>query len=160
MTRMLSFSVLGMFVLWLLLTDSLAPGNVLLGAALALLLPLLASWLRPLTANPRRPLAACKLLGRVLYDVVASNLMVAGVILGPPHRRTNSAFMDIPLQMRDPHGLAVLLCIITANPGTVWAGLWDDGATLTLHVLDLQNEDAWIAIIKGRYETALMEIFE
>lgn len=160
MTRILSLSVLSMFFLWLLLTDSLSSGNLLLAAALAVLLPLLARWLRPLTANPRRPLTACKLLGRVLYDIVESNLAVGAVILAPPHRRANPAFMDIPLEMRDPHGLAVLLCIITANPGTVWAGLSDDGATLTLHVLDLQDEGAWIAIIKDRYESALMEIFE
>ncbi|KCB29101.1 Na+/H+ ion antiporter subunit domain protein, partial [Bordetella hinzii CA90 BAL1384] len=31
---------------------------------------------------------------------------------------------------------------------------------LTLHVLDLQNEDEWVALVKGRYERTLMEVFE
>jgi multicomponent K+:H+ antiporter subunit E len=160
MKRGLPLSGVALFALWLLLNDSLAPGEIILGLVLAFALPLAASWLRPLTANPRRPLVACKLLGRVLFDVVESNLGVARVILGPARGRANSAFMDIPLDLRDPHGLAVLLCIITANPGTVWAGLSDDGATLSLHVLDLQDESLWVATIKHRYESALMEIFE
>jgi multicomponent K+:H+ antiporter subunit E len=68
--------------------------------------------------------------------------------------------MKIPLDLRDPYGLAALACIITATPGTVWAGLSPDGGTLTIHVLDLQDEEAWVRIIKQRYERRLMEIFE
>jgi multicomponent K+:H+ antiporter subunit E len=54
----------------------------------------------------------------------------------------------------------MLACIITATPGTVWAGLSPDGGSLTLHVLDLQDEVTLIRIIKQRYERRLMEIFE
>ncbi len=54
----------------------------------------------------------------------------------------------------------MLACIVTSTPGTVWAGLSPDGATLTLHVLDLQDEDEWIRTIKRRYESRLMEIFQ
>ena len=49
--------------------------------------------------------------------------------------------MQIPLDLQDAHGLAVLACIVTSTPGTVWVGLSPDGATLTLHVLDLDDED-------------------
>jgi multicomponent K+:H+ antiporter subunit E len=68
--------------------------------------------------------------------------------------------MEIPIDMRDPYGLAMLACIITATPGTVWAGLSPDGGSLTLHVLDLQDEETLVHIIKQRYERRLMEIFE
>jgi len=50
--------------------------------------------------------------------------------------------------------------VITATPGTVWAGLSTDGRYLTIHVLDLQDEETWIRTIKDRYERRLMEIFE
>jgi multicomponent K+:H+ antiporter subunit E len=50
--------------------------------------------------------------------------------------------------------------IVTATPGTVWAGLSDDRSVLTLHVLDLRDPDAYRRTIKGRYETPLREIFE
>jgi multicomponent K+:H+ antiporter subunit E len=35
-----------------------------------------------------------------------------------------------------------------------------DGGTLTVHVLDLKDEAAWIRWIKERYERPLMRIFE
>ena len=54
----------------------------------------------------------------------------------------------------------MLAAIVTSTPGTVWADLSPDGETLTLHVLDLQDEAAWIQRIKNRYERRLMRIFE
>ena len=83
------------------------------------------------------------------------------IVLGLTGGRTiRSAFLDISLDIRDPHGLAVLACIVTSTPGTVWAGLTPNADTLTLHVLDLQDEALWIRTIKQRYEQLLMEIFE
>jgi multicomponent K+:H+ antiporter subunit E len=149
-----------LLALWLLLNDSFSPGHALLGLALALGLPLLTASMRPLRGQVRRPLAVMALLRTVLADILRSNLMVAAVILGDTRRRSNAGFMDIPLDLRDPHGLAALACIVTATPGTVWAGLSPDGSTLTLHVLDLQDEQEWIDTIKQHYERPLMEIFE
>ena len=90
-----------------------------------------------------------------------SNFAVARIVLGLVRgREVRSGFVDIPLDLRDPHGLAVLAGIITSTPGTVWADLAPDGKTLTLHVLDLQDEAEWILWIKTRYEQPLMRIFE
>ena len=71
--------------------------------------------------------------------------------------QVRSGFLDIPLELRDPHALAILAAIVTSTPGTAWAGLSPDGRTLTLHVLDLKDEAAWIQTIKDRYERPLME---
>ncbi len=149
-----------LLAMWLLLNDTLSPGDAALGLALAIGIPLATARMRPLRANPQRPLTAMALLGFVLAEIVRSNFAVAGVIFGDRKRRSNAGFMHIPIHLRDPHGLAVLACIITATPGTVWAGLSPDGNTLTLHVLDLQDEQVWIDMIKQRYERPLMEIFE
>jgi multicomponent K+:H+ antiporter subunit E len=101
------------------------------------------------------------LLFRVLLDIVKSNIAVGRIVLGLTHgREVKSGFLDIPLEMRDPHGLAVLAMIVTATPGTVWAGLAEDSSVVRLHVLDLQDPDAWIRTIKQRYEGPLREIFE
>jgi multicomponent K+:H+ antiporter subunit E len=154
---LLSVFLLG---LWLLLNQTFALGHVLLGAALAIYAPIATASLRPTPVRVRRPLAVLRLLGRVAVDIVKSNIAVAGVILGGRQRHQNSGFMRIPLDMRDPHGLAALACILTGCPGTVWAGLTDDGKVLTIHVLDLQDEQEWVDIVKHRYEKLLMEIFE
>jgi multicomponent K+:H+ antiporter subunit E len=66
----------------------------------------------------------------------------------------------IPLDLRAPYGLAALACIITATPGTLWVEYDSADNTMLLHVLDLIDEEEWVRIIKDRYETRLMEIFE
>jgi multicomponent K+:H+ antiporter subunit E len=100
------------------------------------------------------------LLG-VALDVLRSNINVARIVLGlAPRRDIHSAFLDIPLELRDPHALSILAAIVTATPGAAWAGVSEDGATLTLHVLDLKDEAEWIGAIKERYERPLMRIFE
>lgn len=146
---------------WLLLNASLSPGHVLLGLGLAFALLWLAGPLRPLRPRLYRPWLLLPLIARVAVDIVRSNIGVARVVLGLTGSRTvYSRFLDIPLDLRDPHALAVLSAIVTSTPGTSWAGMSPDGARLTLHVLDLQVEAYWIRTIKERYERPLMGIFE
>ncbi len=149
-----------LLALWLLLNDSFSTGHVLLGLVLAVIVTTILPSARPLRARLRRPRAALVLLARVLADIVRSNLTVTGIILGPEHRRQRSGFIHIPLDLRDPHGLAVLSMIVTATPGTVWAETSSDHRVLTLHILELMDETAWHDTIKQRYERLLMEIFE
>ncbi len=149
-----------LLLVWLLLNDSLQAGQIVFGLLLAILVVLLNASSQPLQARPRRVLLVLSLLAHVAVDVVRSNFAVAAVIFSSRARRSNSDFMQIPIELRDPHGLAMLACIITATPGTVWAGLSADGATLTIHVLDLQDREIWIRTIKDRYEQPLKEIFE
>ena len=153
--------VAGLAVLWLVLNQSATPGHLLLGVLLGALVSWAGSTLRPLHARLRRLDQAVILLFVVLADILRSNLGVARIVLGlVGRRRIRSAFLDIPLDMRDPHGLAALAAIVTSTPGTVWVGLSQDGSLLRLHVLDLQDEAYWIHVIKERYERRLMRIFE
>lgn len=96
----------------------------------------------------------------MLVDIVRSNIAVGRIILGPRRREEISGFLVVPLDMRAPYGLATLATILTATPGTLWVRFDPESGLLTLHILDLIDETAWIAIIKGRYERRLMEIFE
>ena len=146
-------------VMWLSLNGSLAPGQIALGVLFAGLVTLAVAALRPVSAWPRRFDVAVRLFFVVLVDVVRSNIAVGSVILGASRRQPHVGFMKIPLELRDPHGLAVLAMIITACPGSVWAGHDRESNVLTLHILDLQDEAAWIRTVKQRYERPLMEIF-
>ena len=153
--------VLALVAVWLVLNQTLSPAQIVLGAILATLLAWSASALRPLQAKLKRLDVAALLILVVLIDIVRSNVNVARVVLGlVNHSEIRSGFLDIPLDMRDPHGLAALAIIVTSTPGTVWVGLSAAGDTLTLHVLDLRDEAGWIHLIKHRYEQPLMRIFE
>ncbi len=156
-------AVLGvaLLIIWVLLNGTWSVGQVLVGLALSVVMLLLAASLRPVRPRLRRPHVLLALLVTVFVDVVRSNIGVARIILGMTARReVHSGFLDIPLDLRDPHALAILAAIVTSTPGTAWAGLSADGCTLTLHVLDLQDEAYWIRTIKDRYERPLLRVFE
>jgi multicomponent K+:H+ antiporter subunit E len=68
--------------------------------------------------------------------------------------------VKIPLDLRDPNGLAVLAMIVCITPGTAWAELSRDRSMLMLHVLEMDDAQAIAQHVKASYERPLMEIFE
>jgi multicomponent K+:H+ antiporter subunit E len=153
--------VAGLTLTWLLLADRVTLGQFLIGAAVSLFMVFRFRAVRPVHPRLRRPASALRLLGRVIVDILKSNYHVARIVLGlTGGRAIESGFVEIPLRLRDPHGLATLAAIVTSTPGTVWTSLSEDGGTLTLHVLDLTEEETWRNIVRQRYESLLMEIFE
>ena len=146
--------------MWLLLHQTLAPGHLILGSLLGIGGAWALTRLEPPAGRLRRPRAMLQLSFLVLHDIVRSNIAVARIILGPRAHNETSGFLDIPLELRAPYGLAVLALIVTATPGTLWVKFDSATGVLTLHVLDLIDEDAWIRTIKQRYERHLVEIFE
>jgi multicomponent K+:H+ antiporter subunit E len=160
MTRWLPhpWFALWLLVAWLLLQQSLAVPTIVLGIVLALVL----SWALGKLDLPRvrvRSLGTLlMLLVRVFGDIVRSNFAVARTIMSP-RSRVSSGFVSIPLEMTSPYALALLACIITATPGTVWVSHDSAHRVLVIHVLDLVDEAGWIARIKRRYEQPLLRIF-
>ena len=151
---------LALWALWLLLNLSLSAGNLLLGAALAILAPVMFAPLRPLPVRIRRPGVILKLFFLVGRDVVASNIAVAWGVLRAGKNPPRSRFIKIPLDLRDANGLAALSMITTVVPGTIWSELALDRSVLLLHVFDLEDEAQFIEHFKTAYERPLMEIFE
>ena len=147
-------------VLWLLLNESWSVGHVLLALLLGLLLPVLFASLRPQQPRIRRPLRVLRLVLLVGRDVLRSNLEVGTGVLRLRQRVPNSAFVTIPLELRDPTGLAALAMITTVVPGTVWCELARDASAVRLHVWDVQDEAAFIAHYKSAYEAPLLEIYQ
>jgi multicomponent K+:H+ antiporter subunit E len=161
MTRLLPFPFLSAFLLvvWLLLNQSLAIGQVILGAVLALVAGWVTTKVELPRGRPRRLGIIARLSFDVLADIFRSNIAVARIILGLSEPAA-SGFVRVPLELRSPYGLAALAVIITATPGTVWVMFDPDEAVLLIHVLDLEDESTWIRTLKQRYERRLLEIFE
>ena len=150
----------GLFLLWLGLARSTSPGQVLLGLSLALLVPPMTATLRPTRVRVRRPLVAARFILTVCYDVLASNFKVAWGVIAWRWLQPQARFVVIPLELRDPLGLAALAMVTTIVPGTVWSELALDRSALMLHVWDVDDEPGFIAHFKARYERPLQEIFE
>lgn len=146
-------------VMWLLLADHPGAGSVLVGAALALAVPLFARIFLPVRPDVRSAVALARFLPRFLWDVVVANFQVAYLILDV-RRRPRPHWLVIPLELEDPHAITALANVISLTPGTVSSELGPRRRTLLVHALDVENPDQEVARIRTRYEQPLKEIFE
>ena len=151
---------LALLAFWLMLHPAVTPGQTLLGAFVAWLVPLLLAPLRTPTGPIRRPWTLIRLILRVGSDVVLSGLDVGRGVLRSRSTPPRGEFVVVPLELRQPHSLAALAVITAVIPGTVWTELAADRSALLLHVFDLQGEAEFIAHYKRDYEQPLKEIFE
>jgi multicomponent K+:H+ antiporter subunit E len=147
---------------WLWLNNTLAPGHIVLGAALGAGIPYLTRrfWPEPLVI--RRPLRALEYAALVAWDIVIANLQVAAIIVGPLSR-LRPAFVRVPLDLRTDFAVTVLASTVTLTPGTVSVEIEDDGAgrrVLLVHALRCLDAADMVRTIKERYERRLLEILE
>lgn len=162
MKRWLPYPAMSVFiaVVWLLLNQSLAPGHILVGAALGVALSRFMERLQLPPLKIRRPHVLLVLAARVAMDIVRSNIAVLMIILSGRRRQVRSGFVRVPLVLTNGYGLAVLACIITSTPGTIWMSYEARERVLLIHVFDLVDEEVWIGTIHDRYERPLLEVFE
>lgn len=152
------FSVF-LWLVWQLLNNTVAPGHLLLGAILALALPLFTVRFWPDRPRLRKPFQLLRYIAVLLWDIILANLTVARLILGPT-ARLRPAFIRLPLELRNEFAIVVLANTISLTPGTVSSDLSSDRRTLLIHALDVEDPAQAIARIKQRYEKPLQEIFE
>lgn len=147
-----------LFIVWLMLNNTLAPAHLLLAAVLALALPFWWHRFWPHATPLHRPDLLVWLVVVVIWDVIVANVQVAMQILGPPSR-LRPAFVDLPLEMDDDLAIALLASLISLAPGTVTARISPDRTHLIVHMLDVGDVERAAADIKHRYEAPLKEIF-
>jgi multicomponent K+:H+ antiporter subunit E len=160
MTRLLPYPLASAAVLtvWLLLNQTVHPAHLLLGAALAVALPLVSRRFLGAPTTVRAPGVIVKLTGVVLYDIVLSNVTVARLVLGPMDR-LRPAFVRVPLDVTHPYAISLLASIITMTPGTVSADVSESRREILVHALNVDDPEALVRDIKARYEAPLAEIF-
>ncbi|MEJ2043945.1 MAG: Na+/H+ antiporter subunit E [Reinekea sp.] len=152
------FTFLLLLAVWLLLTNSFTPGNILLAILLAWFIPKLVGELNTEKAQIKKPMRAVKYVLVMLWDILVSNLVVARQVLGPLHL-LRPGFITIPLDIKDPLPITLLSSTISLTPGTVSTEISKDRKTLYVHALHVEDESEMVAHIKQRYEAPLKEIF-
>ncbi len=144
-------------VMWLLLSG-FSRGQAVLAVVVSIAATHGFAALGEVSPHIRRWLAIPQLVGIVLWDILLSNFTVVRIILFG--RRHRSGFIAVPLRIRSPSGLAILSIIVTATPGTAWFDYSTARNEVLIHVLDLDDEEHWKALIANRYERLLLEIFQ
>ncbi|MFC2991220.1 Na+/H+ antiporter subunit E [Halomonas tibetensis] len=148
-----------LLVVWLLLVRSIAPGQLILGAFLAVVIPQLTKGFWDPLPRVRHPLKLVRFVLVVLYDIVRANIQVSLLILSPK-REPHPGFIEYPLQVKEPLTITLLANTVTMTPGTVSTNVRLDRSSLLIHVLDMEDEQALVREIHERYERPLKEIFE
>ncbi|QEP44847.1 Na+/H+ antiporter subunit E [Ectothiorhodospiraceae bacterium BW-2] len=159
--RLLPHPILSLLLLlvWLLLNNTVAPGHVVLGSLLAIVIPFFTSsfWDEPV--HFRHFTVFIRFIALVMVDIVVANIIVAKQVLSPNHH-LKPALFQVPLDIRDPVGISVLASTISLTPGTVSCDLSEDQRFLIVHGLSVDSVEEEVALIKQRYERSLMEIFD
>jgi multicomponent K+:H+ antiporter subunit E len=145
---------------WLLVNQSVSPGQIVLGSILSVSLAWAMVNLQPKKSRLRRIGPAFSLVGVVLRDIAESNIAVLRAVVRRRRPPVTSAFVMVELTIRDDNAIALLACILTTTPGTAWLEYDRQTRMLLIHVLDTADGKDWQAIVGNRYERLLKEIFE
>ena len=149
---------LTVFLLWAVITNAGSLGLLVLGAGLAVAIPLLTRSFWPDPPRLVRPWRAVRFIGVFALDIVTANWRVGRQVIGPLHR-LSPAFVEVPLDLRDPFIATLLGSIVSLTPGTVSIDVDQQRWVLLVHALDVPDPEALVREIKERYELALKEMF-
>ena len=147
-------------LVWLALVNKITPGNVVLGAILGVVVPLLTGPYWPRRAKIGNPLRVIEYILLVLWDIVVANVQVAMIIMFKRNENIRSHWITVPLELTSPEAITVLAGTITMTPGTVSTMLSADGGSILVHCLHTDDPDEVRDTIKRRYEWRLKEIFQ
>lgn len=146
-------------LVWLGLVNKVTLGNLLLGGALGIVVPMLTAPYWPDRPKLRRPLKVIEYILVVIWDIIVANVQVAAIILFKRNENIRSKWVVVPLELTSAEAITVLAGTITMTPGTVSAMLSADAGSILVHTLDTDDPDDVRDSIKSRYERRLKEIF-
>lgn len=109
--------------------------------------------MRPL----RKIRAALWLLASYLFDLVASTLTVARIVL-TPGVRTQPAIVAMPIELKSRWAVALLAYFTSLTPGSTCLHVSEDRTRLYLHLLDARDPEAAIAKFHRLYQRPIREI--
>lgn len=148
-----------LFVVWLLLNNTVAPGHLVLAAFLAFVIPLMTSGMQDQQPSFHKPLVCIRYVFMVIWDIIVANFEVALLVIRS-NKRLNPGFIAVPIEIEHELPITILASTVSLTPGTVSAEISEDKQWLYVHVLHLTDKEELIALIKQRYEQPLREIFE
>ena len=146
-------------VVWTLLQNDVTAGMIVFGVILGVIIPFGTSIWWPDRPSGFRIGKMISYSFLVIWDIFVANVQVAWIVLTRPNDKLRPAWIEVPLDLRQPEAISVLAGTITLTPGTVSADLSDEGHSLLVHALDADDPDAVRDEIKDRYERRLKEIF-
>ncbi len=133
-------AIVGLALLWSVLSGTNTPFGLLVGALLGLALLSLIQR-RQARSFPRRLLALIRFAIRFLGELVVANVTIARLAVSPrpsyhPH------IIAVPLRVESDAAISLLSGAITVLPGTVAMGLSPDRTKLYAHAMGAADPEA------------------
>lgn len=147
-----------LWMIWLLLNNTIAMGHVVLGAVVAILIPWLTSSYWPEKIVIKHPWLLIRYILVVLFEIMVANIEVARLILGQ-NKKLNPGFIRYDLQLESSVGIGLLANTISLTPGTVSCDLSKDRQYLLIHALHIEDAEVMKKEIHQKFERPLKEIF-
>lgn len=145
-------------VVWLWLHDSLAPGQLLLAAGAALVIPWVMRELHESATTWPDAERFIRFAFLLLWDIVRANFTAGRQVLGP-RSALRPRFVELPIELDNDYAITLLASAISLTPGTVSAALGPNRDSLWIHCLSIEDEAALIRLLKDRYERRIKEMF-
>ncbi|KQX41996.1 cation:proton antiporter [Devosia sp. Root436] len=155
-----AMTVVVLALIWAAITGTFSGLNLLLGGAIGILAVLL---LRHNLGPPRRfrqlrNIASLAVL--FLYELGASAVRVAIVVLTPDLKSAlQPAIIAFPLTVKSDAEITLLANLITLTPGTLSVDVSEDRSLLYVHALAFGTREGLIADIAGGFEAKVREVY-
>ncbi|WP_020558730.1 Na+/H+ antiporter subunit E [Thiofilum flexile] len=148
-----------LIIIWLLLNNDFSVGQMVLGAILGVVIPIITTGFWPDQVDAQKPWLWVKFFGVVIYDIIAANILVARWILGRS-QTLRPAFMELTIELTSPLAISILASTISLTPGTVSCSLSADKRRLLIHSLHVENISIALVQMHERYQKPLLEMIK
>jgi multicomponent Na+:H+ antiporter subunit E len=133
---------------WIVLWRSTTPATLITGVVLAVLLTwAIRSGDENLERHRVRPVALVRSLAHMVVALVRANAVMAREVLTRDDH-TRPGILEVQLPACSELVMTIIANSITLTPGSVVLDLRMETSTLSIHVLHLQDVDAWRAEIE------------
>ncbi|WP_029037364.1 Na+/H+ antiporter subunit E [Salinimicrobium xinjiangense] len=144
-------------ILWVAVTGTFEPANVLFGFFLSFFL----LWMVTRGTGKK---SYFKLVPRVisfffffLYELVKANLEVAYEV-STPKLNMKPGIVALPLDVKSDFGITLLANLITLTPGTLSLDVSEDKKIMYVHSMYIYDKQEFIKGIKNGFEKRIIEI--
>jgi len=152
--------ILVLSLVWAAITGNFDGPNLLLGAAIGAVVATVLRRAGVLSGSLRRLVSAILLGLLLIYELGASAVRVAIVVLSHDvGKAIRPAIVAFPLSVTSDPEITLLANLITLTPGTLSLDVSADRKFLYIHVLALEGRDKLIADIAAGFEAKVREVY-
>ncbi|SDL24020.1 Na+/H+ antiporter subunit E [Lacicoccus qingdaonensis] len=144
-------------VIWMFLQDSYAMPTFVFGFMIGVLILYLLRRFMEFDFYFTRVVAFVKLVLLFLVELIKANIDVVRIVLSP-RLKNKPGIIAVETSLETEIERSTLAALITLTPGTVSMDFSEDGRTIYVHSIDVDNRDEMVAEIRGSFEKAIQEV--